>query len=213
MAAEFWANLAGAQRKAKELYFNDKGTMRKVKEAWYNDNGTMRKIFSGNLFWYISGKFKPRKQSTSRYTSYAVFPGDFRRDTDDKQGDTVTRLSIVADKYYKGGGTEFIVNIGFLGGPDGYPGNSALGQAAADEWKKGTFVLELIGSDADVSIPYVGGNWKTISNSFGAPYNGPFFESKSTSASKGIAQEIYEVINSNYKDGNSDQVLRTYKKK
>lgn len=211
MAAEFWANLAGAQRKAKELYFNDNGTVRKVKEAWYNDNGTMRKIFSGAFFWYISGKFKPKKQSTPRYTSYAVFPNDFRRDTDDKQGDTVSKLSIVTDKIYGRGGTKFVADIAFLGGPDGYPGNSALGQAAADEWIKGTFELQISGTDRDISIPYAAGDWKTISNHFGAPYNGPVYQAKSDSTARGIAQDIYETINSNYKDGNNDQLFRTYK--
>ncbi|RTZ22087.1 hypothetical protein [Vibrio penaeicida] len=46
MAAEFWFNDSGTQRKAKEIYFNDSGTLRKAKEIWYNDNGTMRRVFN-----------------------------------------------------------------------------------------------------------------------------------------------------------------------
>ncbi|CCO44683.1 hypothetical protein VIBNISOn1_1190028 [Vibrio nigripulchritudo SOn1] len=74
MAAEFWFNDSGTQRKSKEVYFNDGGTLRKAKEIWYNDNGNLRKVFSAGFsftptFVDESSNIRPWEQVFKAYNS------------------------------------------------------------------------------------------------------------------------------------------------
>ncbi|CCN84554.1 hypothetical protein VIBNISFn27_500034 [Vibrio nigripulchritudo SFn27] len=90
MAAEFWFNDSGTQRKSKEVYFNDGGTLRKAKEIWYNDSGTMRKVFQSGLsrvltltVQRLTDTARPWNKgfqfSTTNPTYYDNFLGDSRR--------------------------------------------------------------------------------------------------------------------------------------